>query len=426
MKRSATRKQNTSPDKDTAILGVDAAQYKWNVYTELRDEGFEGEHENRSDVAERELTALRDQALSLGYTRVLLLCEPSGGCEQVVVSTARRLGIDTAWVSAEAVCKMRTVESNDSGKTDIKDPRVIHLLGRLGRTQKQRVLPVPYTLLRQWNAIYGAAEQEAAAAKCSIHRQIRAMFPDCSFKRDFLFGPSGQAVFERLGFNPYRIVKAGRRRLETILRKHCVRIQKASIERLWRDAQLSVSHGVDQRVLAVQEKRLALLFEDLHLHRRRKEEAARAMEKLYAEARQLDPALPEAQHGVVTTLHLARIVAVTGPLSDYLSFRQLLRYLGLNLRERQSGTYRGKTKLSKKGSRVGRQVLGHCVLALVKRDRLFGPAYHAKREQGMPGNKAMTVMTRRFVKMLYGWYRSGRNFDAVRVFASESQYREAA
>ncbi len=425
MKRSPIRKQNTSLEK-TAIIAMDAARYKWNFYTELGGEAVEGEPENRSDVAERELTALRDLAREKGYQRVVLLCEPSGGCEQVVMRTARRLGIETAWVKAEAVCKLRVVESGDAGKTDIKDPRVIYMLGELERTQRHRVLPPVYVLLREWHAIYTAAESAVVAAKCAIHSQLSALFPDCSFKRDFLFGPSGAAVLACSGFNPYRVVQLGRRRLERMLRKRSSRIRRNSIDRLWRDAQLSTVHQLDERVAGAQEKRLALLFEDLALQQRRKAEAARAMEKLYVEARELDPALPEAEPGVVTTLHLARIVAVTGPLSDFLCVAQLLRFLGLNLRERQSGTYRGQTRLSKKGSSLGRYVLGHCTLALVKRDRLFGPAYHAKRAQGMPGNKAMAAMTRRFVKMLLGWYRSKKKFDAGRVFVAESQYKKAA
>ncbi len=425
MKRSATRPVKTS-DPTTAFLAVDAAGAKWNVYTELGEQLFEGEYENRTDVVERELGALRDRARAAGYTQLVVLCEPSGGCEQVVMKTARRLGLETAWVNTEAVCKLRVVESADMGKTDVKDPRVIHLLGRLQRTQRHRMLTGPYALLRQWHPLYCAAEAGVAAAKSAIHAARAQVFPDFSFKKDFLFGRSGQAVGKCFGFNPYRIVQAGRRRFEEALRKQCPRIQPASIARLWRDAELSVRHEMDERVVALQEKGLAQLFEDLTLHEQRKAEAARAMEQLYAEAQALDPALPAAERGVVTTLHLARILAVVGPLSDFRTSRQLLRFLGLNLRERQSGTYRGQTRLSKKGSSLGRQVLGHCVLPLVKRERLFGPAYHAKREQGMPGNKAMTVMIRRFVKMLFGWYRSGGQFDARRVFVAASQYRQAA
>ncbi len=44
------------------------------------------------------------------------------------MQSAHRFGFETAWVSGEAVCKMRAIETNDSSKTDIKDPHVIHTL----------------------------------------------------------------------------------------------------------------------------------------------------------------------------------------------------------------------------------------------------------------------------------------------------------
>ena len=150
------------------------------------------------------------------------------------------------------------------------------------------------------------------------------------------------------------------------------------------------------------------------------------MEKLYDEAQQLDPKLPDPEYKVVTKLHLARLIAVSGPLSDFETARQLFRFMGINLRERQSGTYRGKTRISKKGSSVGRLVISQSVLPLVRHDRLFGPAYHEKRKQGMGGSKAITVMMRRYVKMIFGWYRSGQKFDPFRVFLAESEYRRAA
>jgi len=427
MNGSAARNRKASEKTDeTLIVAVDAAKDKHNLYTEIGDEVVEKEFANRSDVIEAELTAVRDRALAAGYTELWFLCEPSGGCERTLMKTARRLGFETAWANGETVAQLRVVESNDTGKTDIKDPRVIYLLGRLEKTQKHRELEAPYSLLRQWHAIYIAAEEGAAAAKCAVHRQLALLFPDYSFKKDFMFGPSGRALHEKFGSNPYRIVAAGRRRFEMVMRKAVGRIQKKSLERLWRDADLSVRHGVDERLLAVQEKHLTQLFENLDLHLGRKAEAARHMEKLYAEARELDLKLPEAEHKVVSTFHLARLIAVTGPLSDFQTVRELWRFLGLNLRERQSGKYRGKTRISKKGNPDGRLVVSQSVLPLVRHDRLFGAAYHQKRKQGMPGSKAMTVMMRRFVKMIFGMYRSGKKFDPFRVFLSESQYRLAA
>ena len=80
------------------------------------------------------------------------------------------------------------------------------------------------------------------------------------------------------------------------------------------------------------------LFDDLAREELRVEEAGAKLEALYDELRAKDPRLPAPQPGVITKRHLARIVAETGPLDDFDSWRALMRYAGYNLMERQSGT----------------------------------------------------------------------------------------
>ena len=116
---------------------------------------------------------------------------------------------------------------------------------------------------------------------------------------------------------------------------------------------------------------------------------------------------------------IAQLLAETGPLNDFKSIDQLLRYAGLNIREHKSGYFTGKNKISKKGRSNLRRVLGYIVLPLVKKKSLYGTVYHAKKDSGMVGNKAMVAMMRKFLRMFYGWYKSGIPFDKNRVFNDE-------
>ncbi len=166
-------------------------------------------------------------------------------------------------------------------------------------------------------------------------------------------------------------------------------------------------------------------WQDLMLFLKRKDQAEAAMVKLYNEARGLDRKLPEPAKGIITAFHLARIIAETGPLSDFKHRRKLMRYAGFNLIERKSGDYKGKTKISKKGRRLLRKVLGQVVFPLTPKNKLYGPYYHKKKET-MPGTKAMTVISRHFLKLLFGVYKSGKGFEKSRIFTCESQLDQAA
>jgi transposase len=104
--------------------------------------------------------------------------------------------------------------------------------------------------------------------------------------------------------------------------------------------------------------------------------------------------------GVINAKNLARLIAETGPLSDFTSWRGLLRYAGLNIRMRQSGIYRGQYRITKKGRPLLRKILSQIVLPLVRRKCLYGEYYHGKRV-AMPGQKAMVAVMSHFLRKLH-------------------------
>jgi len=409
-----------------AILAFDVSKDRLNLAVSIAGRMTDHEFDNQTLVVEEQLQAWQHRAHMAGHAQVLVVCEPTGCYHGTLMQTAHRLGLETAWVSGEAVFKMRAIETNDSGKTDIKDPHVIHTLASIGKTLIHRHYDEPYSLLREWNGLYEQADVAVVRAKCLLASQIKSLFPDYGFKKDFLYGNSGRVLIEHYGGNPYRIVRSGRIRFSQLMRNRAPGIRHLTIETLYNQAESSIRNQLSPRMSEIMEQRLKQTWEDYLLHDARKKEAKQQMEVLYHEARQVDPKLPLAEKGVITTFHLARIIAETGPVSDFSSLRKFIRYAGLNLREKQSGKYRGKTKLSKKGRSHLRKVLGQIVLPLVKKDGLFGPYYHGKKRDGMPGTKAMTAVMRKFLKLFYGWYQSGGVFDRNRVFACESQHAVAA
>lgn len=424
MKTTIFEKQSTV--STPAILAFDVSKERLNLATCIAGRMTDHEFDNRTLTIEEQLGAFKRRAHMAGHDQVLVVCEPTGCYHETLMQTAHRLGLETAWVSGEAVSKMRAIETNDSGKTDIKDPHVIHTLASIGKTLIYRRYDEPYSLLREWNGFYEQADVAVVRAKCLLASQIKPLFPDYGFKKDFLYGKSGHALIEHYGGNPYRIVRSGKTRFTQVMRKRAPGIRQLTIDTLYSQAQSSTRNQISPRMNEIMEHRLKQTWEDYILHDARKKEAKQQMEALYQEARQYDSKLPTAEKGVITTFHLARIIAETGPVSDFSSLRKLTRYAGLNLREKQSGTYRGKTKLSKKGRSGLRKVLSQIVLPLVKKDSLFGPYYHGKKERGMPGTKAMTAVMRKFLKLFYGWYQSGSAFDRNRVFDCKSQHEIAA
>jgi len=124
----------------------------------------------------------------------------------------------------------------------------------------------------------------------------------------------------------------------------------------------------------------------------------------------------QVKNAPVTAFMFSRILAESGSWKGYPGIRQLMRYAGLNLREKQSGTYQGQVKLSKKGNSLMRKCLGQMVFSgLIKKNRLYGDFYRQKKAK-RNGFYALTCVMRKVLRMLFGTYKSQAGFQGERVF----------
>jgi len=382
---------------------------------------------NRTAEIVATLGQIRAYATREGFDQVRVVVEPTGVYHELLLNLASQMGMLTALVNGEHVAKMRVVIFGDSGKTDKRDPAAIAGVVRSGRLiiDRRRNLPEVFELLHEWGTIYQRAEDGVIESKARVHRAMKLLFPDFDFKTDFLFGPTGQAIMTCYGFDPYQIARHTPARILTRLRRHSSVLER-SVVRLLASARASVLSTPDGERRVFHRAQLAQAWQDWQLHQARRTDARDRLEALYDEARSLDPRLPAPVHGVVSKPMLARLFAELGPIRDFNHWRQVLRYAGMNLRERQSGTYVGMIKIARKGRPQLRRILNQIALPLVRRRCLFGAYFHHKRKvQNMPGPKAMMAVSRKLVKMFWGWIQSGQAFDPQRVFTCKGDLARA-
>ena len=86
----------------------------------------------------------------------------------------------------------------------------------------------------------------------------------------------------------------------------------------------------------------------------------------------------------------------------------------------------GRRRISKKGRSLLRQVLTQAVLPRVRKSDLYGDYYHGKKDKGMPGQKAMMAVARKFLKLLWGLNRSAQEFASGRIFCCASKFNAKA
>lgn len=392
------------------VLSVDVSKKYLDCYVRLTDSYRR--ILNTSTAVRAHLDELFQFAEKEDLPGILVACEPSGGFERTLLETARSLGCRCVYVSGEQVAQLRKIESLDTGKTDVKDPRVIELAVRLGKTLRYRRLPPIYEELRLLSGAYDADQFVRSQTKQRIITTSLGLFPGYDLGKNRFFSRTGRALIDAFQLDPGAIVHAGRARFERAMRRSIPGVHAKTLDKIYDQAEAAARRGPG--TVSLLGTRIADLLADVSRYDTRMNRLRSEIEARGA-ILQENGQLGRLQHiSGLTLFNLARIAGEAGPFTDFHSKRVLLRYAGINLRERTSGTYRGKTRISKKGRATLRKTLAQTTFPLLQRDRLYGAYYARKREGGMSAQKVKTAVMRKFLVMLYAISLSGVSFSEHR------------
>jgi transposase len=415
--------------KNLLNIAVDVSKNDLYLYTEHgtgKINCIQDHFSNTVKEIERKLIEYKTIARENNYTNIQIICEPTGNYDKKLMTLARQHGCYTSYVNGESVNKYKVIENNDSSKTDIKDPRVILLVAKYGKLIKHRILPEEYNLLRHYNRMHEQENEQKLNYKNQLSAEVKNLFCDFSYKNSFLYENSGRVLVERFHCNPYRIVKMGYNRFSKTMKKYVKYIKNETLRRIYSDAEMSVRLIKSESLIELLEHRIKELWQNYQRHEQSIRQIKEQMSGLYQSLLDAGESLPGAEAGFVSQVNLARIIGETGPLKDFDHYLQIIRFSGLSLRQKQSGKFRGKNKISKKGRSRLRMILNQSIFHLIKKDRVFGELYHRKKAEGMPGSKAMTVVSRKLVSILFALSRPDAVYDPQRLFKCESQYKKVA
>ena len=115
--------------------------------------------------------------------------------------------------------------------------------------------------------------------------------------------------------------------------------------------------------------------------------------------------------------HLAAVLrAELGDVSRFKTSDQVVAYVGLDLTVRQSGKWRGHTKISKRGSAHVRQVLYMAAMSTIASPHsAFRTYYQRLKGRGLTGRAALVAVMRKLVVVAYQILKTNVAFDTTRV-----------
>jgi transposase len=115
---------------------------------------------------------------------------------------------------------------------------------------------------------------------------------------------------------------------------------------------------------------------------------------------------------------VAVLRAELGEVGRFAGTAQVIAYLGLDLRVRQSGKWRGQEKLSKRGSGHARKLLYLAAVRSIRAgDSEFGAYYRHLVEKGVATMSALMAVMRKMAGVAYRLLKTGEAYDPRQVWA---------
>lgn len=114
----------------------------------------------------------------------------------------------------------------------------------------------------------------------------------------------------------------------------------------------------------------------------------------------------------VSFISAATVVAETSGFSLFSSAKQLVSYSGYDVVLRESGTYRGKSRISKKGNKHIRAVLHMPSMTAIRINPTLKPFYERLKPTKVKPLIALVAVQRKMLVLMYSLWKSNQYYDS--------------
>jgi transposase len=367
---------------DHAVVGIDLADRKQMVVVTDHDSKVLARRTFRCRAWDlgTALDWAAQRVTAAGFAGVTVACEPTGHRWRVLGQLAADRGMSFVCVQPSMTSWARRAEDLTHDKTDEKDAVLIARL----TTQLRCYIPEPVD--ETWGRLrhLGARREQLIVEAVSQIQQIRALL-ECVWPaaldtaaqpfRSRTWAAAMTVICDRDGGNLARTRRLGPARFEHAVRREITRRggQKPSLRILRKlFTALDDSRGVTAHRRGALE-RVHLLLGDWENNQHRLADTETRMISVLDELQLTDLVTSIAG---LSAIGAAAILAETGEPTRFATARALVKHAGLAPREKLSGTFTGRTKLTGHGRPGLRLAAWRTVWGAQRNNPVYAARYH--------------------------------------------------
>ena len=405
-----------------AIIGIDLADNKQMVVVTDHDSKVLARRTFRCRAWDLgvALDWAAERAARGGFAGVTVACEPTGHRWRVLGQLAADRGLSFVCVQTLMTSWARRSEDLTFDKTDEKDAVLI------ARLTAQLHCYVPEPVDETWGRLrhLGARRDQLIAESTSQVQQMRDLLEcvwpaalDTAKKpfRSATWPAAMSVILDRDGADLTRTRRLGQTRFEGAARREVTRRggQRACLRivRLLFAALADPAGVLAHRPGALE--RVQLLLQDWHETRRRLADTEARMTSVLDELHLSELAISITG---LSALGAAAILAETGDLTRFATSRALVKHAGLAPREKLSGTFVGRTKLTGQGRPGLRLAAWRAVWGAQHANPVYDARYRyltSRENNKLTPTQAQAVIAAAILRQLYAVITTGRRWDPI-------------
>ena len=385
---------------DIVVIGIDVAKRRHVAAVRLPDCSIARPFGFQNDRSGFErLVGHAEAALSTsGAREVHFALEATGHYGHALQHYLLAAGWRVVGVNPAHTKKIKEVLDGSPEKSDTKDAILIADLAAQGRCRPVSALTGAYAELRRLGKLREQLSTERTRYLNRYTGLVDLVFPElvglvhkvtCPTIRNlFMEFPTASAIARRQF-----------RRIRRLLKKWSIgHFDEARCRQIHEAAKHSV--GVRQALEAISlQMRLTLLsLRTVESH---------LVEVEAAQSTALDE-IPYASHLLtipeISTVTLATVLGETGDLVQYRSAESLIKLAGLNLYSVSSGTFHGRTRISKRGRPLLRRIIFLAALRLSKEGRPLAE-FHDRLADRLAKPQVAVACSRKLLRLMYAMVR---------------------
>ena len=348
--------------------------------------------------------------------KVIISMEPTGHYYKSLAYNFKKIGYPITLVNPYHTKLSKEIGTNNKSKNDVKDSRLIAKLTQEGKFCESLLLTGKYAELRKMTLVREQQVQGHTRTVLQLRTLLDEYLPeyDCIFRRIECI--TSISLLKTYGLERLRSEENMENKVKFIVTQAKGQIKKDRAEAAVK--RLAESIGVIEGIKAAQIE-LEILLQHLALYKETLKITEQAIEKHLIDIPESKRLLEIKGVGPIMT---GVILGQTGSFDKYTNAKQLEKLAGIAIAENESGKFKGKKRMNKRGRDVLRHGLYRIAMSLIVNNREFKQYYEYKvKILKKPKMIAITAVQTKFLKIIFGLIKNNIKYNGDFVMSGLSQ-----